>query len=76
MSATLDEPKVLADWIGAKVYTTLFRPLKLSEYVLIEDDVCSIPDGTKTRELAPEYRMKADSTRTLGQVAAFVRRLK
>lgn len=76
MSATLDEPKVLAEWIGAKVYTTLFRPLKLSEYVLIEDDVYSVPDGTKTRQLAPEYRVKADSTRTLGSVANFVRNLR
>ncbi|ERF70155.1 hypothetical protein EPUS_00342 [Endocarpon pusillum Z07020] len=39
MSATLSNPKLLADWLGAKFYVSRYRPIPIEEYLVYENSI-------------------------------------
>lgn len=41
MSATLSNPKLLADWMQAKFYVSKYRPIPISEYLVYDNSVYS-----------------------------------
>jgi replicative superfamily II helicase len=41
MSATLSNPKLLADWMQAKFYVSKFRPIPISEYLVYDNSIYS-----------------------------------
>ena len=41
MSATLSNPKMLADWMQAKFYVSKYRPIPISEYLVYDNSIYS-----------------------------------
>lgn len=39
MSATLSNPKLLADWLGARYYVSRYRPIPIEEYLVYENSI-------------------------------------
>ena len=57
MSATLPNVEVLADWMGARLYTTDFRPVPLKEYLKVGSSIYASDCKTVAGEL-PKPRVQ------------------
>eukprot|EP00927_Polykrikos_kofoidii_P021323 TRINITY_DN20209_c0_g1_i2.p1 TRINITY_DN20209_c0_g1~~TRINITY_DN20209_c0_g1_i2.p1 ORF type:complete len:1747 (-),score=230.84 TRINITY_DN20209_c0_g1_i2:568-5808(-) len=53
LSATLPNVDTIGQWLGAAVYRTSYRPVPLSEYVLVDKTLFNM-DGSQARELGHE----------------------
>lgn len=71
MSATLNEYEKIANWIGAKTFVTDFRPLKLCEYVLLENIIYDLKSMEKVRSMISDYIIKSDVKGFLGYLYFF-----
>lgn len=67
MSATLSDHEPLVDWLGARFFTSQYRPLELRQFVFMDDDQIFEIDGeTKIRTLESKFIVKGDSKRLIG----------
>jgi replicative superfamily II helicase len=67
MSATLSNPKVLADWLGAKFYVSKYRPIPIEEHLVYDNaiyDTANAKDFFRTASQLSGRPLSAEATPT------------
>ncbi|KAK9836945.1 hypothetical protein WJX81_001769 [Elliptochloris bilobata] len=62
MSATMPNARAVADWLGAQLYETTFRPVPLAKYIKVGAQLVT-PAGEVVQELPPRPQLARDEGR-------------